>query len=98
MSQDHWHGGLAAILPDIDEDAALEASNRLRGSEDRRLLDAVMLWAAREIGVDFDAEATFNEDPKSALSRNQDRVDGLVAAISAAANSDALDVHDAAAD
>jgi hypothetical protein len=41
-----------------------------------------MLWAAREIGVDFDA---FNEDPWSALARNQDRVDGLVVAISAAA-------------
>jgi hypothetical protein len=70
---------------------ALETSRRLRGSEDRRLLDAVMLWAAREIGVDFDAEATFNEDPKSALSRDQDRVDGLVAAISAAAHADAPD-------
>jgi hypothetical protein len=44
-----------------------------------------MLWTAREIGVDFDAEATFNEDPTSALLRDQDRVDGLIAAISAAA-------------
>jgi hypothetical protein len=60
----------------------------LRGSEDRRLLDTVMLWTAREIGVDFDAEATFNEDPKSALSRHQDRVDVLVTTISAAAYAD----------
>ena len=50
------------------------------------MLDAVMLWTAREIGIDFDAEATFNEDPKSALSRQQDKVDVLVAAISAAAH------------
>ena len=64
---------------------ALEANMRSRGSEDRCLLDAVMLWTAREIGVDFDAEASFNEDPKAVLARDQDRVDGLVAAISAAA-------------
>lgn len=70
-------GGLAKTLED---------SRQLRGSEDRRLLDVVMLWAAREIGVDFDAGAAFNEDPQSALSRDQDRVDGLVAAISAAAH------------
>jgi hypothetical protein len=70
---------------------ALEVSSRLRGSEDRRLLDAVMLWAAREIGIDFDAEATFNEDPISTRSRDQDRVDGLVAAISAAAHAGAPD-------
>jgi hypothetical protein len=50
-----------------------------------------MLWAAREIGVDFDAKAAFNEDPKSALARDQDRVDGLVAAISAAAHAGASD-------
>jgi hypothetical protein len=68
---------------------ALEVSRRSRGSEDRRLLDTAMLWTAREIGVDFDVEASFNEDPKLALSREQDRVDGLVAAISAAAHTSA---------
>jgi hypothetical protein len=68
--------------------AALESSTQLRGSEDRRLLDSVMLWTAREIGIDFEEGATFNEDPDAALARNQDRVDGLVAAISAAAHLD----------
>ena len=69
---------------------ALEVSTRSRGSEDRRLLDAVILWAAREIGVDFDADATFNEDPNSALLHDHDRIDGLVAAVSAAAHAGTL--------
>jgi hypothetical protein len=64
---------------------ALEGSVSSRGSEDRQLLDGVMLWTAREIGIDFDAEPTFGEDPKSALARQQDKVDVLIAAISAAA-------------
>jgi hypothetical protein len=71
--------------------AALESSSALRGSEDRKILDAAMLWAAREIGIDFDAEAPFNEEPKFAISRGHDRIDGLVASISAAAHGDILD-------
>jgi len=45
-----------------------------------------MFWAAREIGVDFDASAPFNEDPQAATQRLRDRADGLVVAMSAAAN------------
>lgn len=72
-------GGLATVL---------ESNSGLRGSEDRRLLDTVMLWTAREIGVDFDIETRFNEDPQIALIRQQDRIDGLVSAVSAAGHGD----------
>jgi hypothetical protein len=64
----------------------LEAHDVYRGADDRRLLDEVMFWAAREIGVDFDASAPFNEDPRTATQRLSDRADGLVVAMSAAAN------------
>ncbi len=66
----------------------IESSSALRGSEDRRILDATMLWAAREIGIDFDMAVPFNEKPEWALAREHDKIDGLVASISAAAHFD----------
>lgn len=72
---------------------ALENNSSLRGSEDRRSLDSVMLWTAREIGVDFDAEAPFNSESQTLLSLHHDRVDGLVAAVSAAAHIEPADVN-----
>jgi hypothetical protein len=63
----------------------LEASPAYRASDDRAMLDDVLLWTAHEIGADFEEKPVFNEQPVEKARRLGDRADVVVVAISAAA-------------
>jgi hypothetical protein len=63
----------------------LEASPAFRASDDRAMLDGVLLWTAHEIGADFEEKPVFNEQPVEKARRLGDRADVVVVAMSAAA-------------
>ena len=64
----------------------LEASPNHRASDDRAMLDDVLLWTAHEIGADYEEKRVFNEQPVNKARRLGDRADVVVVATSAAAN------------
>jgi hypothetical protein len=70
----------------------LEASPAHRASDDRAMLDDVLLWTAHEIGADYEEKPGFNEQPVEKVRRLGDRADVVVVAISAAAHQSAQDV------
>ena len=70
----------------------LETSPAHRASDDRAMLDDVLLWTAHEIGADYEEKAVFNEQPAEKSRRLGDRADVVVVAISAAAHPYALEV------
>jgi len=51
----------------------LEASPAYRASDDRAMLDDVLLWTAHEIGADFEEKPVFNEQPVEKARRLGDR-------------------------
>jgi hypothetical protein len=63
----------------------LEASPTHRASDDRAILDDVLLWTAHEIGADYKETPVFNEQPAEKARRLGDRADVVVVAMSAAA-------------
>lgn len=70
----------------------LETSPAHRASDDRAMLDEVLLWTAHEIGADYEEKAVFNEQPAEKSRRLGDRADVVVVAISAAAHPYALEI------
>ena len=64
----------------------LEASPNHRASDDRAMLDEVLLWTAHEIGADYQEKPVFNEQPAERDRRLGDRADLVVVATSAAAH------------
>lgn len=54
-------------------------------TSERRLIDSVLLWFAREVGADCQRAVVFNESEQSIALRLQDRADLIVIAMSAAA-------------
>lgn len=70
----------------------LETSPAHRASDDRAMLDDVLLWTAHEIGADYEEKAVFNEQPAEKSRRLGDRADVVVVAISAAAHPYPLEV------
>ena len=72
----------------------LEASPNHRASDDRAMLDDVLLWTAHEIGADYEEKPVFNEQPVNKARRLGDRADVVVVATSAAANPLAQEVGD----
>jgi hypothetical protein len=54
-------------------------------ASERRLIDSVLLWFAREVGADCQRAVVFNESEQSVALRLQDRADLVVIAMSAAA-------------
>jgi hypothetical protein len=68
-------GGIAQLL---------ESSPNHRASQDRHLLDDLLLWTAREIGADYEARPVFNEQPAQKARRLGDQADVVVVAMSAA--------------
>jgi hypothetical protein len=64
----------------------LEASSSHRASDDRAMLDDVLLWTAREIGADYEERPVFNEEAAEKARRLGDRADVVVVAMSAAAH------------
>ena len=73
----------------------LEASSNHRASDDRAMLDDVLLWTAHEIGADYKEKAVFNEQPVDKARRLGDRADVVAVAASAAAHPLAQEVGDA---
>ena len=71
----------------------LEASPSHRASNDRAMLDEVLLWTAHEIGADYEEKPVFNEQPIEKARRLGDRADVVVVAISAAAHPTAQEVR-----
>jgi hypothetical protein len=72
----------------------LEASPNHRASDDRAMLDDVLLWTAHEIGADYEEKPVFNEQPVDKARRLGDRADVVVVATSAAAHPLAQEVGD----
>jgi hypothetical protein len=70
----------------------LEASPAHRGSDDRAMLDDILLWTAHEMGADYEEIAIFNEQPAKKAHRLGDRADVVVVSISAAAHISTNDV------
>lgn len=66
----------------------IESSADHRIAGERALLDVLLLWAAREIGADLDAQPLFGETADERTSRLCDKADAVVAAMSAAAHPD----------
>jgi hypothetical protein len=64
----------------------LETSPSHRASDDRAMLDDVLLWTAHEIGADYKERPVFNEQPVEKARRLGDRADVVVVATSAAAH------------
>ena len=64
----------------------LEKSPGHRASEDRVTLDGVLLWAAQEVGADYEAKAPFNELAADKERRLGDMADVVMVAMSAAAH------------
>ena len=64
----------------------LEGSPNHRASDDRAMLDDVLLWTAHEMGADFEEKPVFNEQPVEKGRRLGDRADVVVVATSAAAH------------
>jgi len=60
----------------------LEASPNHRASDDRAMLDDVLLWTAHEIGADYEEKPVFNEQPVDKARRLGDRADVVVVATS----------------
>ncbi len=73
----------------------LEASPNHRASDDRAMLDDVLLWTAREIGADYEEKAVLYEQPVDRDRRLGDRADVVVVATSAAAHARPCEVEDA---
>lgn len=73
----------------------LEASPNHRASDDRAMLDHVLLWTAHEIGADYEEKPVFNEQPVDRARRLGDRADVVVVATSAAAHPLAQEIGDA---
>ena len=73
----------------------LEASPNHRASDDRAMLDDVLLWTTHEIGADYEEKAVFNEQPVDKARRIGDRAGVVVIATSAAAHPLAQEVGDA---
>lgn len=72
----------------------LEASPNHQASDDRAMLDDVLLWIAYEIGADYEEKPVFNEQPVDKARRLGDRADVVVVALSAAAHPLAQELRD----
>jgi len=70
-------GGIAAWI---------EGSAEHRAAHERAKLDAILLWAARDIGADAEAQPAFGEGDDERLRRLADKADAVVVAMSAAAH------------
>jgi hypothetical protein len=68
--------------------AHLESSTDHRSATERSTLDALLLWAAMEIGADAEAKPIFGEDREHKARRLSDKADAIVASMSAAAHPD----------
>jgi hypothetical protein len=64
----------------------LEGSKDHRLGQERAMLDALLMWAAREIGADAEAQVPFDESVEHRNKRLGDKADVVVAAMSAAAH------------
>lgn len=82
-----YKSAMAALYRPQDGIAAqLERSADYCLASDRVTLDALLLWAAMEIGADADATPSFGEDREEKARRLSDKADTIVAAMSAAAH------------
>lgn len=80
---------MEAMYRDKDGVAAhLEGSADHRLATERVTFDALLLWAAMEIGADAEAKPTFGEEREERARRLSDKADVIVAAMSAAAHPD----------
>ncbi len=61
---------------------SFEKDARFHRTRDRQLLDAVLFWMAREIGIDIDGPTPFNEDQNKRAKRLCDKSDILIVAMS----------------
>ncbi|NUB17068.1 hypothetical protein GAY28_34635, partial [Azospirillum brasilense] len=64
----------------------IETSREHRVAMERGQIDGLLLWCAREIGVDADTAPGFNESQAARDKRLSDRADALLVAMSAAAH------------